>query len=62
MGLILTRREGESIFINGDSIKITILRINFNLNQVSLDIIAPPDISIHREEIYERILEEAGNK
>ena len=61
MGLILTRREGESIFINGDSIKIKLMHINFNLNRVSLEITAPEEMSIHREEVYERIFAE-GHK
>ncbi len=54
--LILTRRVGESVII-GDQIKITIL--NTNGNQMRLGIDAPKDISVHREEIYQRLLHEA---
>ncbi len=50
--LVLTRRIGESIVI-GDNIKMTIL--NVKGNQVRIGIEAPKDISIHREEIYQRI-------
>ncbi|MBM4054187.1 MAG: carbon storage regulator CsrA [Planctomycetes bacterium] len=50
--LILTRKLGESITI-GDDIKITILE--FQGKQVKLGIIAPKDIEIHREEVYEKI-------
>ncbi len=53
--LILTRRISESIII-GDNVKITVLGVKGN--QVRLGIDAPKDLSVHREEIYERIKHE----
>lgn len=53
--LILTRKLGESITI-GDNIKITVLGINGK--QVKLGILAPDKVSVHREEIYNKIQEE----
>ncbi|MBM3316956.1 MAG: carbon storage regulator CsrA [Candidatus Eisenbacteria bacterium] len=53
--LILTRKLGENIRI-GDKIKVTILDIKGG--QVKLGIDAPPEVAVHREEIYERIREE----
>jgi carbon storage regulator len=53
--LILTRKLGENIRI-GDKIRIVILDIKGG--QVKLGIDAPPNIAVHREEIYERIREE----
>jgi carbon storage regulator len=50
--LILTRKLGERITI-GDDIVITLLEIKGA--QVKLGIEAPKSISIHRQEIYERI-------
>ncbi len=53
--LILTRKIGESIVI-GDDIKITV--VNIEGSQVRLGINAPRSIAVHREEVYERIVEE----
>jgi len=53
--LVLTRRVGEVITI-GDSIKIHIQEVKGN--QVKLGIQAPPDIPVHREEIYVKIQKE----
>jgi len=53
--LILTRRNGESVII-GDDIKIKVLGVKGS--QVRLGIEAPGSVSVHREEIYERIQKE----
>ena len=50
--LILTRRLGESITI-GDNIKVSVLGIHGR--QVRLGIDAPPEVVVHREEIYVKI-------
>lgn len=50
--LILTRRVGESIRIN-DDITVTVLGVNGM--QVRLGVEAPEEVSVHRQEIYERI-------
>ncbi len=50
--LILSRRVDESIVI-GDEVVITILSVKGK--QVRVGITAPPDVSVHREEIYRRI-------
>lgn len=49
--LILTRRIRESINI-ADDIVVTVLGISGH--QVRIGIKAPKDISIHRNEVYER--------
>jgi len=55
--LILTRKITESTMI-GSNVKITVL--NVKGNQVRLGIEAPNCVPVHREEIYNRILDEGG--
>ena len=53
--LILTRRIGETVVI-GNDVDITVLGVKGN--QVRLGVTAPREVSVHREEIYERICDE----
>jgi len=58
--LILTRRVGETLVI-GDDVTVTVLGIKGN--QVRIGVNAPKDVSVHREEIYDRIQrEKSGNE
>ncbi|MDC0482466.1 carbon storage regulator CsrA [Gammaproteobacteria bacterium] len=53
--LILTRRVGESLRI-GDEVSVTVLGIKGS--QVRIGVNAPKSVSVHREEVYDRINEE----
>ncbi len=53
--LILTRRVGETLMI-GDEVTVTVLGVKGN--QVRIGVNAPRDVTVHREEIYERIKRE----
>jgi carbon storage regulator len=55
--LILTRRVGEALMI-GDNVTVTVLGIKGS--QVRIGVLAPKDVGVHREEIYERITGEKG--
>ena len=59
--LIFTRKLGKSIVIGDDAaIDITILGVKGG--QVRIGIAAPKDVSVHREEIYQRIQNETTNQ
>jgi carbon storage regulator len=53
--LILTRRVGETLMI-GDQVSVTVLGVKGN--QVRIGVNAPRNVSVHREEIYDRIQRE----
>lgn len=53
--LILTRKVGESIIIDSN-IKVTVISIDGG--QIRLGIDAPKEVIVHREEVYQRIVEE----
>jgi carbon storage regulator len=50
--LSLTRRMGEVIRI-GTDVTVTVLSIKGN--QVRIGVAAPQSVSVHREEVYERL-------
>lgn len=56
--LVLSRQRDESIFI-GDNIKITVVDIRGD--KVRLGFKAPPDISIHRQEVFDAIARQSGD-
>lgn len=53
--LILSRKSGESLVI-GENIKVRILEIKGD--SVKIGINAPRETTVHRQEVYEAILQE----
>ena len=58
--LVLTRSIGERLIINDGEIKLSVLEVKGN--QVRIGIDAPRDVSVHREEVFERIRAESQEK
>jgi carbon storage regulator len=56
--LVLTRKPGQSIMI-GDGVEVQVLSVGGE--KVRLGISAPRDVSIFRNEVYDRIENEQNN-
>jgi carbon storage regulator len=50
--LVFTRRRDEAIMI-GEGVEVRVLRVG--REGVRLGIVAPPDVRVHRREIYDQI-------
>ena len=55
--LVLTRRVGEEIVI-GDGIRVRIVAVNSR--GVKVGITAPVHVTVHREEVHQRLLKVEG--
>lgn len=53
--LILSRKENESIIINGE---IEIKIVSIKPDQVKIGIIAPKEVKVYRQEIFTEIIKE----
>jgi carbon storage regulator len=52
--LVFTRRRRQTIRI-GDGIEVQVLRVG--RDGVRLGVVAPPDVAVHRQEVYDQIRE-----
>ncbi|MFA6409450.1 MAG: carbon storage regulator CsrA [Gammaproteobacteria bacterium] len=59
--LVLTRRSGESIIIGEGDKKIVVTILDTHNKGSRIGVAAPKDISVHREEVYERIQKERSS-
>ena len=50
--LVLSRKRGEAIVI-GNGITVTVLAVDGD--RVKLGVVAPAEVPVHREEVYQRI-------
>jgi carbon storage regulator len=56
--LVLSRKKGETIVINGD---ITVTVVEIRGGKVHLGIVAPKKVPVHRQEVYEAIQRSLGS-
>ncbi len=54
--LVLSRQAGERVIIDG---KIEVTIIDIRADRVKLGIVAPPEVAVHREEVFRRIVASA---
>ena len=50
--LVLSRKKNESIVINND---ITVTVVEIRGDKVRLGVVAPKEVPVHRQEVYEEI-------
>ena len=55
--LVLTRKVGERILI-GEKVVLTIVRIHGDKIRIGVE--APPEVAVHREEVYRRVQRSLG--
>lgn len=55
--LVLSREQSESIMV-GDDIEIIVVRTG--THKVRIGVNAPPEVSIHRREVYDAIHRDGG--
>ena len=60
--LVLSRKSNESIVIGTGRDKIILTVLNASEGNIKFGIDAPKNISVHRQEIYEKIRAELENK
>ena len=58
--LVLSRRLGESIVLPDCRATITVLAVHGS--RIRLGVTAPPDISVHRMEVWMRVCEEDSQR
>ena len=55
--LVLTRKTNESIVINNN---ITVMVVEIRGDKVRLGIVAPKEVPVHRQEVYDKIQRVSG--
>jgi len=53
--LVLTRKENETIVIGSESVRVKVLEASKGI--VKIGVSAPPDVPVHRLEVWDRIKE-----
>ena len=59
--LVLSRKRDEEIIIVVNGVPISVCVVDIRGDKVRLGINAPPDVPVHRKEVYEAIVSQTGN-
>ena len=57
--LVLSRQLGERLVIDG-RIEVTVVEIR--PDRIKLGVVAPPEVAVHREEVFRKILARAASR
>ncbi len=60
--LVLSRKKGQEITIQTGDEAVRIFIVEIRSGTVRLGVEAPPEIPVHRREVYEAIQREQGDK
>jgi carbon storage regulator len=56
--LVLTRKPGEALVVPGCNITITVVSVRGS--RVRLGVVAPPEVAVHREELWNKLRDESS--
>lgn len=60
--LVLSRHKGESVIITAGKYKIRVMAVDYRKSKIRIGFDAPPEVTVHREEIQKLVDEREAQK